>query len=185
MALRVTTRISGLGGSPGYSRQHFGFTGDESEDDAVLAASAVADMWEALNNMIYVGVTMQIEPEVQRINPATGTVTGAFVVDEPAIVGSSPDTPLPWSTQGLLQLRTGVYSGGREVRGRIFVPGVTSAVNALGRPTSTGRDILNAGGAALLASGTGLPVVLSGGQAVPVTTITGWSEWAYLGSRRD
>lgn len=185
MALRVTTRIDGLGGSPGYSRQHFGFTGEESEDDAVLAVDAVLAMWAALDNGIYVGVTMTVEPEVQVIDPVSGNITGVFVVDSTPVVGTSSDNPLPWAIQGLMQLRTGVYRAGREVRGRIFVPGMTEAVNDLGRPTTTGRDILNAGGAALLAEGTGLPVVLSGGEAVPVTSITAWSQWAYLGSRRD
>lgn len=184
--VRVEAQITGIGGGPGYSRMHFEVAdASEGSTDMDFVHDAWWTMWTSLDNGISNSVTIVTSPEALIINPATGQTTGVVATPSETIVGQSADNALPWATQGLLRLRTGTYVGGREARGRLFVPGMTENISDQGRVTSTGQDILNAGGAALFAEGAATPVVISKGAAYPVTTITAWNQWASLRSRRD
>lgn len=184
--VRAEAVITGIGGGPGYSRMHYEVSDpSEGSTDMDFVRDSWQAFWSALDNGMYVGVTVTTGTELLIVNPASGQVTGAVATESDVIVGTDTANPLPWATQGLIRLRTGVYAGGREARGRIFIPGFTENTNDLGRVTSTGLDILNAGGTALFSEGAATPVVISKGAAYPVSSATAWNQWATLRGRRD
>lgn len=185
--VRIEADIQGVGGAPGYTRLHFEV--DDPTEGSTSMDFAVNDFhafWQALDNGMYVGVTVLPRPEALIIDPATGQPTGVVPIDPVTITGASSDNPLPWATQALMRFRTGVYVGGREARGRCFVPGFTEATNDNGNVNNAGQTILAAAADALVGEvGAAQPVVLSKGAAVPIASAAGWNRFAVLRSRRD
>lgn len=184
--VRISTEIRGLGGSPGYSRQHFEVAdASPGSTDMDFAKDAVEAMWQELIPYVSAPVMFEVLDEAAIINPATGQTTGVVPIDGTSFAGAAAGDALPWITQGLLRLRTGVYSNGREARGRVFIPGLNESLSQAGRPSPTFVDELTGIGQQLFAEGAATPVVISKGVAVPVIAVSAWNEWAYLGSRRD
>lgn len=185
MALRVTTVFTGLQGAPYYNRLHFtGTTQSQAED----AAEAASGLWADLATAIVNECTIQVQPEVVSINDVTGEPDGVFTVTglEP-LVGGSSGVVLPYICQGLIRLRTGVYDGGREIRGRIFVPGLTEELSVDGNPSSALVSDYNTKMADFITATAGTFAVWSkkAGATAIVTGGTLWNQWAFLRSRRD
>jgi hypothetical protein len=104
-----------------------------------------------------------------------------------ALNGSDATQPLPFFTQGLLRLKTGVYVNGRRVQGHIFIPGPSENVSDQA-PISTYISAWNASAATLKTSAAafGAWEVYSRTHLVEaeVVTATMWNKWAVLRSRR-
>lgn len=184
--VRIEANITGIGGGPGYSRLHFDVADPSpGSTDMDFAEAGARGMWLELANFISNSVTISFPPEALIIDPSTGNATGVTTVDIADVVGGSPDDALPWATQGLVRLRTGVYTGGREARGRTFIAGLTEAASDQGRPTSAFTGLTSAVADAVTQGGFSGLCVISKGVAVPVSTATIWGEWATLRSRRD
>ena len=127
--------------------------------------------------------------EVARVDPVTGDVIGLFAVTGSSIGMDDVAQALPWATQGLVRTRTGDYVGGREIRGRTFVPGPTEVSSDAGVPigaytSSVQTAFENFGTAAGPAGGVGVYSPTNGsfhfGELYSV-----WDQWAVLRSRRD
>ena len=185
--LRTTTLWTGQSGMPGYTTLHFLGTEDQAAADGVAALTEA--IWEGLSAVIWSGVTAAVLPNVDVIDPVTGQTTGSFgVTTTPNAMGASGDQQ-PVAVQGLVQLRTGVYVSGREIRGRVFIPGSVDTADLAGAPnpvysTSLGNVFSTAitDSAAL-----GNPLAIwspTRGQAEPVASAAGWTQWAVLRSRR-
>jgi len=101
--------------------------------------------------------------------------------------GESADDPAPYATQGLMQLFTGTVAGGRLLKGRTYIPGVTEASNTDGRPKDTYLTDIVAAYNALAAVTDAELLVWSrkNGLSAPVTGAAAWTQWAVLRSRRD
>lgn len=184
--VKLEAEITGIGGGPGYSRMFFDVAdASPGSTDMGFAEAAWRGLWFELQNFISNQVTISFPSEAQIVDPATGNATGVTSVDIESVTGLSADEPMPWATQGLVRLRTGVYSGGREARGRTFIPGLTVIANNDGRPDSAFTGQTSDVSLALLQDGFSKPVVISKGVAVPVSTVTIWGDWATLRSRRD
>nr|CRY97348.1 hypothetical protein [uncultured prokaryote] len=181
---RVQTVWTGVGGTPFYTNLYYdAATGDV--DDLVAATST---LWNSMGTQISQDLTFDIDPTVQLIDTELDTVISAAISTIRATAfGDSSDTPLPYATQGLMQFRTGVFNGGREIRGRCFIPGPGEGVNTAGEPTGTYLNLLTASGLAWLEDPLVVPVVWSKarGVAEPITQVTAWPRWAVLRSRRD
>lgn len=180
---RVRTQFQGSQGGILLSTQYFNIIG------GLTAANAVADLhafWNTIKSNICNDLTIQIEPEVAEINVATGDLEGLVPVSSTQLTGGEPSDPEPWMTQGLLQLRTGTFIGGREIRGRIFIPGATFQQSSGGVPTSTYKTLVEGAAATLLSSADSELMVWSkkNGDSAPVISATMWSQWAVLRSRR-
>lgn len=180
---RVRTGITGSQGGQLLSTQYFNVIG------GLTAADAVADLhtfWTAIRNYVANDLTFQIEAEVAQVDIGTGEVTGIVPVTSSAVTGNEANDPEPWATQGLVRLRSGVYVAGREVRGRIFIPGPTYVQSSGGQPSSTYRTAIDAAMTTLLASANSELMVYSRKHrdAVPVLSATTWNQWAVLRSRR-
>lgn len=185
--LRVRVQWTGVEGAPFLST--FYFAGD-SALDAQEAADAVRAFLVAIGTTRRSDLTGQVESEVVRVNPGTGVADAVFPVTSASFIGGGNSTSaLPLTTQALLRLRTGTYVGGREIRGRIFLPGYTEEDSTSGKPTATLISTINTNAlGTLFSQEPGNELVVwsrTKGQESNVTTATAWTQFASLRSRRD
>lgn len=203
---RVTTTIAGntvAGG--GISEMYFDAGGGALVADAV---DCVRDFYDALKAIMHSSTVFTISGVVETVNEVTGDVTAAGSTTGTSVTGTSATDPAPGSTQGLIQWRTGVYSDGRELRGRTFLPGMLSGRSSNGIPDATALTAMAAAVAAVtghtasaqvwrrprleaLALGSpGQPGYRPAhdarvGSMADIVTGTPWTKWAVLRSRRD
>ena len=121
--LRVTTEFTGPAGSPWYSQMDF--DGEETSVQAQLAHDAVAAFWEDLEGLITSGVSYSVLGDVEHVDLQDQTIA-VFGIQATLGAGLNSAQPAPYANQGLIQWRTGSYTGGRELRGRTFIPGLAS-----------------------------------------------------------
>jgi len=135
-----------------------------------------------------VTLSYEVESFVDVIDDATGTLTGVVSTGGGDTgSGGASVSNLPFATQGLIQLSTGIVVAGRILKGRIFVPGVQSSDSNGGVPATAYVSALTAGYNALQ---TALPNTLrvwsrTHGTSALVTAGAGWGTFAVLRSRRD
>lgn len=192
--LRVRTTFTGMTSGPGLAT-HF-FTG-ESQSIADDAAAAVGAFWDALEPRMVGYGTWAVESQVSQLDPATGELEAVYNVTPVSGTGSNGTQQLALATQGLLQLRTGAIVNGRQLRGRLYIPGPTEDGNTDGRPVAAYRDALSGAGASLIADAGNEWVVWSRpfagsegnppreGTTVSVISAVAWNEWGIIRSRRD
>lgn len=181
---RITTVTTGYAGAPYYSNHFF----DIAPGTPAQAHAAVTTFWLEAASAISSGSTMTVQSDVPTIDTTDGHIVSVASVPPQVVPGQlAPGTPLPASQQLLVQLRTGVYLGGRQLRGRLFIMGQTVAGMANGRPAAATITDLNAAAATLVANANAQWVVWSklGGVAHPITSATTWNEYAVLRSRRS
>jgi len=184
MALRVTTTISGGQSAPYFNRLHFDdFNGDQTSADAAVAT--VRQFWVLVAPSMSNTLSIQIDPEVFLVNNGTGEPEAVFVTTAAAVTGGNAGDRLPSLNQLLVQFRTGVFVGGREVRGRMFIPGLAEDNNTLGRPSAGVRTLVANAAQAELVENTPAVGILGMNGFTEATSATVWNEWAYLTTRRD
>lgn len=182
---QTTVVITGLSGGPYYSS--FTFQG-ETQGVADAAIAAVEDFWVAGRNYIKSGSLISCDGVSTIINSSTGQPTGLLQSTAWSTSGLDTGQPLPPATQGLVRWRTGVFVGGREIRGRTFLPGVTETYSTTGQPDSAYTSAWATAAAALVAdAGCELAVWSRAHQQVATVTASNvWtSNFAVLRSRRD
>jgi hypothetical protein len=181
---RVRTVITGGGGGPYLSTFYFDEVGGGT---AVNAVADTVAFWNNLRPVVWNGLRFDTEAEVAVVAESTGHVTSVVVTPGGGNTFNDSGDPAPWATQGLIRWRTGTFIGGREVRGRTFVPGVTEASNTLGRPTPAYVTAITQAGLALIAMPNSTLVAWSkkNGDSAPTIAASGWTEFASLRSRRD
>jgi hypothetical protein len=180
----VRTIFTGPAGSPWLSTLHF----DGAEDTEAVAANAdVGQFWGAVDAFMSNLVTWTTTGEVEVFNPATGDISAIHAVTPIVGVGALAADMMPPICQGLIKLRTGIFVSSREIRGRVFVPGLTETGNdsdgTVAGATITG---INAAATTLIGD-TANWVVWSRehGQVATVATATLQPKVAKMTSRRD
>jgi hypothetical protein len=162
------------------------YTTGSVQSDANTATTAVASLMTSLQPYIVSGGNWTLQTSVEVIDPSTGQVTG--LLTSPATTGNGSDANdlLPFAAQGLVQLHTGVIINGRELVGRVFLPGATEQRNTNGAPNSTYRAAIS-GAFQTYASNLVNAVVYSRThqQMHNIVTVTSSPKWAILTSRRD
>lgn len=178
---RFTVDLSGFAGLPGTNTWYFHENGSTFDDQAAAlnafyTAVLVGSAFHTYNAAW--GGTGEI------VDSTTGEITGLDTADPWSVTGDQTVDPLPPTSQALLQLRTGTFFGGRELRGRIFLGGYTEASSTDGKPTSalvttisTAANTLNAAALAVYSP--------TKHEWSSVSSTTVWSEFAVLRSRRD
>jgi hypothetical protein len=201
---RVDTIITGVTGG---GIQQFYFT--EAGGTAAACTQAVRDFWDACKAQISSGITFAVQSSVPRVEDTNGNIVAIDSGTAYSVTGTGGTALAPLATQGLLRLRTGVYEDGREIRGRVFIPGVPTNAVASGAPHPDYLTVLNTAGAALVsailhelvvyrrerqaADALGTPGVPGyrpahdhrDGTHALVTTTSAWTKFATLRSRRD
>lgn len=181
---RVRTVFTGTPGAPYLSTMYFA----ESGGTAQQAATAVGTFWGAVDSNLTNSINWATEADVALVNAATGAVTAAVATVPVTGTGALADAQLPRASQGLVRWLTGIYVGGRQIRGRTFIPGVTEGGNTTdGLITPALQGVIDAAAATLIASANADLEVWSRalGQSNVATVGTTWSEFAILRSRRD
>lgn len=182
---RVRVIFTGVAGTPWYSNWYFDGTGDDQP-----YADIVGQFWNTIKDIMFSGVSWAVQNTVTHLDVASGQPTGVGTVTGLSGTGTDPSDPLPYATQMLLTLNTGQYVNGRQVRGRINVPGITEP------NTSGGLFSTAATGEVLAAANTVRTAVLepdnfwlvyskSTGTVHPVTGNPAARKPAILRSRRD
>lgn len=182
---RVRVALNGISGAPYLATHYFGST--DPLQTAQEAVEVVGNFWAAVDLHMSSGVTWNTEAEVAEINIATGDLEGITATTPRTGSGGAIAAIMPPATQGLIRWRTGVFVAGREVRGRTFVPGLTTSAASAGKPSATVITDFNAAAAAMVADPNADLYVWSRKNGVIGNVVTGtaWNEFAVLRSRRD
>lgn len=168
--------------------------------DNATATEALARVRAMLNSaaaQIASGTTTFFDTNVQIIDDATGTLINQATGASPAAVTyTAAGDVMPGQTQGLARLVSPVFVGGRQVKGRLFLPFTTESLNASsGTPTSAYATAWNTA-LGLLSTTIVTPISQAiwhrpkgkpptGGQAVPIASRSTAFTWAVLKSRRS
>lgn len=184
--IRVTSEWTGGTGAPYYTTQHFG---GSTAGEATAAANAVRNFWFQLENQLSNTLSVSVQDDVPLVDPVTGQIIQMFSAPTAPVSFTSTEQVLPWTTQALFRLRTGDFVAGRELRGKLFMPGSTENRSLDGVPDNAWVTLLN-GNWTFSYGGlpsSNLPVVWSPTHGVfsNVTSATVWDQWAVLRSRRD
>jgi len=194
---RVVTRITGAQGSPWLNTLCFHSTGSGTVQQA---ADAVAAFWGAADAFMDNSTSWVIDPTVVEFTEDQGANVAFHTVSTGSGTGATNAVSLPYATQALIRLYTGQVVNSHQVRGRIFVPGITQ--NNLGEGVANAALItgLNTAAAALIADANSELVVWSrpvdaehatenspmrDGSTHVVTTASTSTQFAVLTSRRD
>lgn len=181
--LRVRVTWSGIGGTPYLSTFYFDGLTQTDADNAVTAVGTALALYDGLvDNQ----VTWATDPEVPVMDEATGQSISAFSTTPLSGTGAQSSSNLPFATQGLLRLRTGVFVSGREIRGRLFLPGLVSASNTDGTVTPANKANIDSWFDGLRTDANSVWVVWSrkNGQVATITSNVMWTQWASLRTRR-
>lgn len=183
--LRVITRITGFLGGPWVNVTYW--SGADTAPGAIAANAAIGVFWNAVRASMSTQCTFATDPIVAQMDAATGTRTANYPVTVITNPGLDAGDPLPPATQGLIRLRSGVFVAGREVRGRINVPGLTEPSSTNGRPTAGLLTTLNTAASTLNGATSPDLSVWSRAHGVTqaVTTTDTWTDFAIRRSRRD
>lgn len=177
---RVTTEFGDITGAPYYSTFHMDLG---SLQDAGTAVAVSKQFWDGCASAIDSDVSCTILGDVDVIESTTGQIvrveTTANATSSPSALGEV----LPLSTQGLVSWATGVYTGGRQIRGRTYIPAPIDNANDNGVPSGPYiTDLQNAADAMV---GTGLVIYSDTYKSfAPVSGAQVRSYWATLRSRR-
>lgn len=180
---RITTLFSGpLVQGGGINQLYFDQGGGTGAD----AHSAVVAFWGEVDGWMQGGLQYTVEGEIELVDNITGQVESVETTDAVSGVGSVGGDALPPANQALIRWRTGVFNGGREIRGRTFIPGIAMAASVSGVPTSELRNTLNTAAGNLIGDPDSELVVWSRkGTFATVTSGSAWNKFATLRSRRD
>ena len=203
---RVTTIIGGPYVQGGGIQQ---FYFDLAGGTHVQAQTAVKTFWAAFAASVGSGTTFATNAAVEVILDTDGSIQGVSTGTAGTTTGTGGTEVLPMATQGLCQWRTGVFSGGREIRGRTNIPAMLESGSSAGVPTSATQTAIATAGAALIADANSTLVVYRrerparpqvgnpgdpwylpaqthrDGEFAAAATCTASTKWAVLRGRRD
>lgn len=185
LATRVSHVWTGTPGLPGVSTTYV----EQGTGNAAAAVSAWADFWDTMSDYIANDFTVTLGGTMETINVVSGQTVSVETVTPVSVQGTAVTQFLPTASQGVLEFLTGVFANGRQIRGKMFVPGIVEDQNEQGFPIST---CISAFEAALndvndLGGMNGAWTVWSRANARQeyVTDSFMWSQWGVLRSRRD
>lgn len=180
---RVRTAITGGPGGAELSTHYF----DTSAGTAQDAADAVRAFWADCSGVIDGSYHFTVEPLVYTIDLTTGQAIATTTTSTTAVTGGSGTDPLPPATQALIRWHTGAFTGGRELIGKTYIPGMVENYNAAGIPTSTLLTTLTTACNNLGSGGPPNLVIWSRKHHLTAPAGLGsvWNQWAVLRSRRS
>ena len=183
---RLTYVFTGPAGTPYYSRQYFEGTTQADVDEA---ATRLEDFWQSFNTYIQSSMLGTLQGEAEVIDASTGLITNVLSAGTSVVTFAGGAANVPLATQGLIRLQTTLFLNGRRLQGRIFIPGLAQAANALGVPSAGFQANMASAGLALAGLGTlnsALVVYSETHRAFAnVTSVTSWNKFAVMRSRRD
>jgi membrane-associated protease RseP (regulator of RpoE activity) len=183
--LRTRISVAGSTAGVGVITHHWLATPDSAGAAAVRSA---IDTWlGAIKGQCSTTTVFTFFEPLEVVDPASGATTSTLSVASLTHTGTNAGQQLPWQSQWLVRWRTGVYVGGREVRGRTFIPGPTVNGQLSGIPTSAAITALDTASTTLANDATAALAVWSKARGVAenVSAASTWNRFASLRSRRD
>lgn len=184
MAMIVTATYSGGPSGDWLTRFRFDPLLSATAQDAVDTAKLFFDAFQVdRSNQI----TVVLSDTVEIVDNATNEPTGTETVTGYNLPGGASDEPLPYQTQALVWWNTGSWVGGRQVRGRTFIGGLTEAANGTGGTVGSGvRAHLATAAGHILAPIDGQFEIWSRAHTAsyPIQSATVTQRWAVLRTRR-
>lgn len=140
--IRIRVTWSGLAGGPWLSTFYFSDTFNQTNVDA--ARNAVNNLLNGYRSLMASGCS--ISATVADNISLAGVLSGSLQLTSAiALTSNGAGNWLPRECQALVQIRTGSYIGGRELRGRWYLPQPTAGqADANGNPSSTFQGTVNA-----------------------------------------
>jgi len=184
MAFRTEVEINGLQGSPLYSRLHWDSTGFDGQIGADAVANATHELWTDLAAFMHNQTVIAVMPEVALVDDSTRETTAVFITSEANIAGALSTERIASGLQLVAQHRSGQFVGGREVRGRTFIPGLTESANDSGRPIGATRTAAAAAFDTWFTGHDPQGGILSIHGFFPAMNTTIWTEFGFIDSRR-
>lgn len=181
---RARVVSTGIAGTPYLSTFYF----TESGNTPSQVQAALVAYLDTLAPFVNDELDMSIEPYLDVLDDATGEMSGREAIAAYTKSGSALGEPLARATQGLIRLGTGNFVAGRELRGKIFVPGPTQTANNDGQTHADYRAGLEAAVAELMLEANGVVLRVwskTHGISWAAEDASAWSEFAVLRSRRD
>lgn len=180
--IRLTINHSGP--AAGVNVWHFGGELDGTNEQE--AADAATAFLQAIDVGVRNSQTMEVDPEVLEINVGTGATEGAATVTTTPVPGTAVDEAVPQAASLLMRWRTGQFAGGREVRGRSFLPGFSLLQNtATGEVEPDTIAFMNGAGADLIDNSDFGIWAPARSVFATVNSASCWNEWAVMRSRRS
>ena len=183
--IRTSTVWTGTAGSPYFTQNYFLGAGD-----AAHASSAIGALWTFLGAIAaYIddNLVETISGDVEVIDVASGQITSVVSVAGAVQGGTGAGDALPTLVQGLLRFNTPTYINGRQLKGRMYLPGMLESQNTVvGLPAAGMTGTVNTALATYIASAAD-PAVFSDTHhyAVSISSATMAPKWSYLRTRRD
>lgn len=183
--LRVRAFWEGVPGGPAYGNWYFDGLPVDSQgvSDAIGAFLGAVDAFQSSTT------EWRTDEVVATIDSLTGDITGLTNVTPSTGTGALATEMLPRATQALIHWRTGVFQGGREIRGRTNLPYFTEATNTAGGIMLGTTQTAVQAAADTLVGGVGFAQMVVWSRvsgAIPlVDSALVNEEWAVLRSRRD
>lgn len=84
----------------------------------------IHDFWDSMKGLLSNTLTIMGDTSFDVIDSGTGEIVDAVSVTGWEVVGTNDAAILPRATQGMATVRTGVYIAGRQLRGRMNIPGL-------------------------------------------------------------
>lgn len=185
---RVETVVTGVAGSPYYFVGHFDALSGSADQMVDAWHTFVTGSTDGTSDLLPAGSNADTNGTLNLINPTTGDVVGQLLGTTRSSGGVRTDPKLPPSNQILTHWRTGIYAGGREIRGKTFrspcyesdsaANGQLDAAVAVGY-RSLAIDLIDD------ANTTFVIWSKKNGQWQPPLSATIWQQFAVLRSRRD
>lgn len=178
---RIRTVFTGVAGSPWYVNMHFTSAGASTPQDQV---QAVLDFWTAEKTYLNQGLRATVQGDVAEVDVATGKQTGVISTTGGFVDMAATAAALPTVNQALIRLRSSAYVNGRQVQGRIFIPGLSFSCIENGKVKPAFAASLTTQATALITAG--LAIYSKTGSLVStVASASVWQEFSVLRSRRD
>lgn len=111
---QVRVAWSGTLGGPGVSTFYF-------DGSAPPPLATLRTMFDAIKAYVPTAVVWTFPPTGSTVDSATGQATGAWTATAPSPVSGTGTGQYSRASGGIINWRTGVYAGGREIRGKTFI----------------------------------------------------------------
>lgn len=186
MVKQIRVLWTAAGGAGGETAMHF--------LDSASTADILTDVNAfllALQPRLASTTSAVASPNIRTLDTSTGVLVNEVGITPPAaVVGTGGATAVPNASQGLIRLRTTLVINRRFLQGRIYVPGMgTSTMLATGEVNPAAVTSLAAAGNVLVLGARSVvwhrPVAGSGGTISPISSASGWTEFAVQRRRRS
>lgn len=181
---RLVTTVTGVAGSPYYMVGYF--EAEPGQENNIITA------WHLFcvpaSSALPVGATATTSGLIDVVNPVSGDTVGVQQTTDYTTGGTYAGETVPRASQVLVRWRTGVYVGGREIRGRTNIPLVEiGAIGPNGGLDGAFLSVFNERAEDLVNDPASSFVIWSkkNGRHEPVVLGSTWSQFSVLTSRRD